>query len=241
MRIVLSLRTLGSFGDSSGTVTTSNRVLPLLPFVRDVAARYLAHPSSEVRREAALTCCSLLVAREVDMNPSKSIVTRKTSSHRTLLVQLLGSESGQVTEDVLGNLLQVAVSDPSPVVRLCVVRALDYRFDPFLCQAHHLQALCLVLQDEALATRAAALKVLGRLARQNTAIVLPVMRRFLVDLIIELRCGGRRWEKPRGGDAFVESVFESRLTQSPRPACTTDDCGSLAITGCSSSSSFGCT
>jgi len=221
-RIVLSLRTLGSFGDSSGTVTTSNRVVPLLPFVRDVAARYLAHPSSEVRREAALTCCSLLVAREIDTTPSTSVVSKRKVASRTVLVQLLGSESGRVTEEVLGKLLQVAVSDPSPVVRLCVVRALDSRFDPFLCQAHHLQAICLILQDEALATRAAALKLLGRLARQNTAIVLPVMRRFLVELIIELRCGGdtgrSREEATRLLKVFLRADSLNRLVQPVLPS-----------------------
>ena len=221
-KIVLSLRTLGSFGDSSGTVTTSNRVVPLLSFVRDVAARYLGHPSSEVRRQAALTCCSLLVAREIDTAPLNSIVVKKSVSPRTVLVQLLGSESGRVTEEVLKKLLQVAVSDPSPVVRLCVVRALDSRFDAFLCQAHHLQAMCLVLQDEALATRAAALKLLGRLARQNPAIVLPVMRRFLVDLIIELRCGGdtgrSREEATRLLKVFLRADSLNRLVQPVLPS-----------------------
>jgi FKBP12-rapamycin complex-associated protein len=222
-KIVLSLRTLGSFEDSSGTVTTSIGVVPLLPFVRDVAARYLAHPSSEVRRETALTCCSLLVVRDIHTAvPSSSIVVKKSISPRTALVQHLGSESGRVTEEVLGKLLRVAVSDPSPIVRLCGVRALDSRFDAFLCQAHHLQAICLVLQDEALATRAAALKLLGRLARQNSAIVLPVMRRFLVDLIIELRCGGdtgrSREEATRLLRVFLRSDYLHRLVQPVLPS-----------------------
>ena len=48
------------------------------------------------------------------MAPSTLIMTKMKLLPRVVLVQLLGSESGQVTEDVLGKLLQVAVSDPFP-------------------------------------------------------------------------------------------------------------------------------
>lgn len=220
--IVLSLRTLGSFGDSSGTATTSNTVVPLLPFVRHVAVCYLAHPSSEVRREAALTCCSLLVAREIDMTPPQSVIAQRPDSSHMIFVQRLGSSSVRVIEEVLAKLMQTAVSDPSPVVRLCVVRAFNSRFDPFLCQAHHIQSLCLVLQDEALATRAATLKLLGRLARYNPAIVLPVMRSFLVNLITELRCGGDtgrgREEATRLLNVFLRTDAFNRLVQPVLPS-----------------------
>lgn len=221
-KLVQSLRTLGSFGDNSGTITTSNTVVPLLPFVRLVAARYLAHPSSEVRREAALTCCSLLLAREIDLTPSQSPMATKPASAHMLCIQRLGGASVGVIEEVLSKLLETAVSDTSPVVRLCVVRALNCRFDVFLCQSHHLQALCLILQDEALATRAATLKLLGRLARENPAIVLPVARSFLVDLIVELRCGGDtgrgREEATRLLNVFLMEYSFSRLVQPVLPS-----------------------
>jgi len=166
--LVLSLQTLGSFGDSLGRVTTSGAVVPLLPFVKDVAVKYLSHPTSDVRRAAALTCCILLVPDGVEQRTSFS---------------------GVVIEECLRELLRVAVSDPVAVVRLCVVRALDSRYDRFLCQSHHLQSLFLLLSDEALATRAAGLQLLGRLTVINPALILPVLRRFLVDLIVELQCG----------------------------------------------------
>jgi FKBP12-rapamycin complex-associated protein len=169
--LVLSLQTLGSFGDAMGRVTTFGAVVPLLPFVQDVAAQYLSHPSSEVRRAGALTCCVLLVP--------PGIVQKNR----------VGSHSGRIIENVLETLLRIAVSDPSPVVRLCVVRALDSRYDPFLCQAHHLQPLFLMLQDEVLTTRAAGVRLLGRLASLNPAPILPYMRKFLLDLIVELQCG----------------------------------------------------
>lgn len=221
-KVVLSLRTLGSFGDISGTATTSNTIVPLLPFVRHVASRYLTHPSSEVRREAALTCCSLLVAREIDMTPPQLLTSPTPVSSHMIFVQRLGGASGRVIEEVLAKLLRTAVSDPSPVVRLCVVLALNSRFDYFLCQAHHLQALCLVLQDEALATRAATLKLLGRLAGDSPAIVFPVMRSFLVYLITELRCGGdtgrAREEATSLLNVFLKTDSFNRLVQPVLPS-----------------------
>ena len=48
------------------------------------------------------------------MAPSTSIMTKTKLLSRVVLVQLLGSDLGRVTEDVLGKLLQVAVSDPFP-------------------------------------------------------------------------------------------------------------------------------
>ena len=169
--LVLSLQTLGTFGDHMGRVTTFDSVVPILPFVQNVAAPYLSHPSSEVRRAAALTCCVLLVP--------PAILHKKR----------LWSQSFMIVEHVLDMLLRVAVSDPSPVVRLCVVRALDSRYDPFLCQVASLQRLLLLLQDEVLATRAAGVSLLGRLASLNPSLILPAMRKFLMEVIVELRCG----------------------------------------------------
>lgn len=202
--LVLSLQTLGSFGDSIGRVTTSEGVVPLLPFVQKVASQYLSHPSSEVRRAAALTCCMLLVP--------PGIVYKKR----------VGSFSARIIEDVLDTLLRVAVSDPSPVVRLCVVRALDSRYDPFLCQAHHLKPLFLLLQDEVLATKATAVQLMGRLAALNPAPILPYMRKFLLDLIVELECGvdtGRgREEATRLLVVFLKSRSMKRLVNPILPA-----------------------
>lgn len=202
--LVQSLRTLGSFGDSVGRVTTSEGVIPLLPFVQKVAARYLNHPASEVRRASALTCCTLLIP--------PGIVHKKR----------IGGHSARIIEDVLNTLLRVAVSDPSASVRLCIVRALDTRYDVFLCKAHHLQPLLLLLQDEVLATRATGVQLIGRLASINPAPILPYMRKFLRDLILDLECGvdtGRsREEATRLLVVFLRSKSLKRLVHPVLPA-----------------------
>ncbi len=159
--VVLSLRTLGSFPMEDD--------VHLLPFVRDCVARYLDNPNVAVRKEAALTCCRLLV------EPGKPLRYRGPSAN--------------VIEEVLKRLLQVTVADPDPTIRQTLIQALDGRFDPFLCQAHHIRTLFLLMQDEALSIRLDAIKLLGRLAGLNPAYVLPPMRLTLLRLLTELQFG----------------------------------------------------
>jgi FKBP12-rapamycin complex-associated protein len=202
--LVLSLQTLASFGGTIRKTKASGCAVPLLPFVENVASRYLAHPLSEVRRAAALTCCALLLPYELACESR------------------LGGYTGVIIDNVLGSLLRVAVSDRSGSVRICVVQALDSRYDSFLCQRHHLSELFLLLQDENLAIRTAGLRLLGRLAAINPATILPVMRRFLIDSIVEMQCGiysGRgREEATRLCVVFLKAKPLQRLVQPVLPS-----------------------
>lgn len=197
-KIILSLKTLGAIGCGEKNKNSAN----LLPFVHDVVAQYLSHPAVGVRMEAALACCKLLIDQaktipepSLDSTHSTAVLRNQYSSTPTTSSSLfshnqyLGSVSGKLIEDGIDTLLRVPVSDPSSIVRLCVVRGFDSRYDIYLCQTHHLPPLFLLLQDEALAVRAAALQLLGRLARYNPAPILPPLRKFLMEIISELRCG----------------------------------------------------
>jgi len=181
-RLQLALRTLRSFGNIQ-----SRKALSLLPFVRDVVAQYLLHPSQDVRKEAALTCCSVLLPYQ-DNELSRD--SKRLNESSTTVDNRLGIASTTVLEEVLQKLLRVAVSDASPRVRNCIVRAFDERYDSYLCQTSHLPPLFLLIQDEALSVRVASLELLGRLARLNPAPILPEMRKLLVELITELQCSG---------------------------------------------------
>ncbi len=189
VKLVLSLRTLGTLLNMKGGLTSSQGALgwTLLPFIRDVVSCYLLHPSCDVRREAALTCCLLLLPDHDDFNQGGGVDTNINFPMKHVH---LGSSSVAIVEEVMQKLLCVAVSDSSPIVRNSIIRAFDERYDSILCQVQHLPPLFLSLQDEALAVRAAALRLLGRLARLNPAPILPELRQILMELIIELRCNG---------------------------------------------------
>ena len=185
VKLVLSLRTLNSFGQSS----RFTRGGTLVPFVRDVIAQYLFHPSPDVRRQAALTSCSLLLPAEDEVMCSD--LSNISSCFQTPYQSIrLGSKTLAIFEEMLQTLLGAAVSDPTPFVRHCILRAFNDRFDPYLCQRQYLPQLLLLLQDEALAVRAAALRLTGRLARLNPSEFLPPLRNILKELIIDLQCSG---------------------------------------------------
>jgi hypothetical protein len=202
-KLVLSLRTLGSFARNRGQGSPRS-YQSLLPFVINVVAKYLKHPDVEVRKEAALCCCQLLLpplaGKSIDAAASTSNETTSPTFkalsnsiqcvHGTSIAMYIGSASGRIIEEVLHMLLTAVVSDPSPMVRLCIIRSLDRRYDIFLTQMHHLRPVFLILRDETLLVRAAGLSLLGRLALYNPAPILPPLRRFLMELLTELKCGG---------------------------------------------------
>lgn len=159
----------------------------LLPFLRNVISAYFSHHSSDVRREAAVTCCRLLLpfgtapVADTPLQQQSSALLRSKPDNFV---------SGTHVEEILEKLLRMAVSDASPLVRLCIVRGFDERYDALLSLPNHLAPLFLLLEDEAFAVRAMALRKLGRLSRINPAPILPGLRHVLLDLIIELQCGG---------------------------------------------------
>ena len=183
VKLVLSLRTLGTLQEGGFTLSQGALRWSLLPFIRDVVSCYLLHPSCDVRREAGFTCCLLLLPNKDDFDPNSNDIGTEKSAR-------LGPLAVNIVEEVMQKLLCVAVSDASPIVRSSIIRALDVRYDPYLCRGQHLPTLFLCLQDETLAVRAAALRLLGRLARLNPAPILPELRQFLMECIIELRCNG---------------------------------------------------
>lgn len=114
-------------------------------------------------------------------------------------------------------LLRVAVSDPSPEVRRCMILALDSRYDLYLCQAHHLSTLFLLVQDEIFAIRASALKLLGRLAVMNPAYVLPSLRKVLMRIILELQCNGDTGVRESATRTLIVFLRASSLQRLVRP------------------------
>ncbi|CAM9980915.1 unnamed protein product, partial [Discosporangium mesarthrocarpum] len=156
--VVLALLTLRNF--KMDTVC-------LLPFARDRLVGYLSNEFPNVRKQAALTCCQLLV------EPGRPL--------------FLKGPSAQVTEELLERLLHMAVSEPIASIRQTLLHALDSRFDAFLCQAHHLQTLFLLMGDDDFNIRLDSLTMLGRLAQYNPSYLLPPLRQTLMQILVELR------------------------------------------------------
>ncbi|KAL2916207.1 phosphatidylinositol kinase-related protein kinase tor1 [Polyrhizophydium stewartii] len=159
--ILLALTTLGTF-DFKGQM--------LHELVRECAWLYLEDDNTEIRKAAAVTCCQLL---------ARDAICNQTSMHAMQLVS-----------DVLEKLLSIAVADTEPVIRLTVLNALDERFDFHLGQAEHIRAILVCLGDNLYLFREAALRIIGRLAPHNPALILPSLRKLLMKLLTELKYSG---------------------------------------------------
>ncbi|KAF7308846.1 Serine/threonine-protein kinase TOR [Mycena kentingensis (nom. inval.)] len=156
-QIKLALEMLGSF-DFTGHV--------LNEFVRNCAVPYLEEDNPDIRRAAAVTCCKLFV---------RDPIFYSSSSHAI-----------QVISDVLNKLLTVAIADPDASIRKVVLISLHSGFDKHLAQAENVRCLFIALNDEVFENRQAAVNLIGRMAKNNPAYVVPSLRKTLIQLLTEL-------------------------------------------------------
>ncbi|ERT00909.1 Atypical/PIKK/FRAP protein kinase [Sporothrix schenckii ATCC 58251] len=155
--VKLALNTLGCF-DFSGHV--------LNEFVRDVAMRYVEDDEADTREAASLTCCQLYL---------RDPIVNQDSYHAM-----------QVVGDVVERLLTVGVSDPVPHIRYTVLNALDDRFDRHLGKADNIRTIFYALNDEYFPIREVAVRLIGRLTRENPAYIVPSLRKTLIQMLTEL-------------------------------------------------------
>eukprot|EP01029_Cantina_marsupialis_P018394 TRINITY_DN422070_c0_g1_i1.p1 TRINITY_DN422070_c0_g1~~TRINITY_DN422070_c0_g1_i1.p1 ORF type:complete len:2040 (-),score=648.42 TRINITY_DN422070_c0_g1_i1:182-6301(-) len=156
--IQLALETLGTFDLSD---------LNLLPFLRKEVIQYADHSNDAVRKAAVLTLASLILKTPTAM------------MHRR-------SQTAMITAEVVDKLLNVGIADPNPDIRVCVLEALDHRFDEHLAQAESVSCLLMCLHDEIFSIREATIRVIGRLTIRNPACVMPGLRKTLIQLLSEL-------------------------------------------------------
>ncbi|KPV75332.1 uncharacterized protein RHOBADRAFT_53323, partial [Rhodotorula graminis WP1] len=172
-QIMLALEVLGTFNFRG--VFQIHRTAPpseaddehsLGEFVRDHVARYVDDDNPDIRRAAALSCCSIL---------AHDPVVGQTSNNAIRLVN-----------EVLEKLLTLAIADPDPTIRQDTISNLDAKFDRHLAQAECVRSLFIALNDEVYAIREVAIKIIGRLAGVNPAYVMPSLRKTLIQLLTEL-------------------------------------------------------
>lgn len=172
-QIVLALEVLGSF-NFKGVFQVHRAAAPaevedehsLGEFIRDHVARYVEDENPDIRRAAAISCCSVLATDPV---------VGQTSNHAIRLVN-----------EVLERLLTLAIADPDPTIRQLTISHLDPKFDRHLAQAECVRSLFIALNDEVYAIREVAIKIIGRLAAINPAYVMPSLRKTLIQLLTEL-------------------------------------------------------
>ncbi|KAA8491164.1 Target of rapamycin [Porphyridium purpureum] len=92
---------------------------------------------------------------------------------------------------LLVRVLPIAVADPDADIRLTALQGFgNDGFDGYLAQPECLRKLLLCLHDEKLQVKEATVSLVGHLSSRNPAHSLPALRKFLMDLMVLLRCEG---------------------------------------------------
>ncbi|CAG9463067.1 unnamed protein product [Pedinophyceae sp. YPF-701] len=190
---VLALRALGTF---------NLEVYNLLTFLEDTVVGYLEASKPEVRREAAMACVHVMEQHALEM----AMLTQGSGARGGGGVTVGGDGGGPAdqsqdpcthrllrhrhaqVQNLVMQLLSVAVSDLDPSVRCAVLRGLsDARgLDTYMAQAQALGCFFLSLNDESATVRQLAISVVGRLAPLNPAYVLPALRKHLQQLLSDM-------------------------------------------------------
>ena len=158
--IILALMTLHQFPFNYA------RQHALVGLLRNVVLTYLDDDVPYIRREAAITCAKLI----------PKIIESSARPHTT-----------QMMFEVLKRLVIVGIADSVPAIRVTVLAALDAKIDKYLAQVEILSALFVALNDEVFQVREVVITLLGRLSARNPALVLPTLRRTLLQLLGELQ------------------------------------------------------
>jgi phosphatidylinositol kinase/protein kinase (PI-3 family) len=161
--IMLALKTLGTFN-------FVNQELSVLCYLRDLVVFYLDSDTPLIRREAALTACKLITRMSGDTNP-------------------VGRSSSQLLLNCVRSVLFIAVSDPIPAIRMHVLSAFEPALDMYISQSELLQSLFIAIHDPVFAIREFVITLLGRLSARNPAIILPFMRKLIIQLLDALKGG----------------------------------------------------
>eukprot|EP01135_Chromosphaera_perkinsii_P003113 Nk52_evm2s236 gene=Nk52_evmTU2s236 len=164
--VTLALKILGNFNFEGYALTH---------FVQQHVVQYLEDENKAIRREAATTCSKLLLS-------STELLVSSHSPNSKFSIA--------VVQEILKKLLVVATSDPSPEIRLSVLKSLDSKFDQHLAQAENLNCLFVALNDEDFDIRLTTIGILGRLSSINPAYVIPALRKTLIQLVSELKFVG---------------------------------------------------
>ena len=168
--LVLALETLHSFDFYTRHPQGAHRVLQT---VRDSAIKLLDDEDSYVRKCAAITCCKVLNRSLGDSGFMSSL-------------KMNGSTDNDIFY-ILERLLMVGVADDCEEIRLSIFNSMTPRLDPFMAKAENLTCLLDAINDESISVCNSAVGVIARLAFHCPRVIMPQIRKILVQLLCQLK------------------------------------------------------
>ncbi|KAJ8906325.1 hypothetical protein NDN08_002818 [Rhodosorus marinus] len=184
--VVLALKAIPEF-DFSGMDAKI-----LTAFVVECVVPYMDSYDSVIRKESTIACSRLLACSAAG---GSSVIRKDVAG-------------------LLSRLLATAVADMDKTIRIVALQGLDDRnFEVYLAQPSSLRELFLCFYDEKLEVREKAVKLAGNLCAKNPAQSLPALRKFLMRLMMTLRCGGDAQQVKQGHAAQLLSLL---IQEAPR-------------------------
>jgi FKBP12-rapamycin complex-associated protein len=92
----------------------------------------------------------------------------------------------QIVGDIIERLLTVGIADQDSTIRSIVLASLDDRFDEHLAQSDNVRAIFIALNDEVFSIRELSMELIGRLAVYRPPMLMPSIRKILLQLLTEL-------------------------------------------------------
>ncbi|CAK9293619.1 unnamed protein product [Gordionus sp. m RMFG-2023] len=165
-RLALAIRTLRNF-DFEGH--------PLLELIKYIADHNLNMESKEIRIESIKTCFKLLY---------------KSTQAENFNPLAFDKSRNDILSDILDKLIPIGVNDKKASVRLAVFESIDDCYDVYLVQPKHLTVFFMAFHDENFEIRENVLCILGRLSTVDPSTVLPILRKFLIQLLSNINDSG---------------------------------------------------
>uniref|UniRef100_A0A915JWW1 Uncharacterized protein n=1 Tax=Romanomermis culicivorax TaxID=13658 RepID=A0A915JWW1_ROMCU len=191
---ILALNTLSKF-EFSRYVTES--------FLKFITAGYLESKFIEIRLTATRTVVLLL-------SPFIKIFNNEPFKHKE-------KAALELIREIMNKLMALCVTDKNQEVRLCVLRSLmaDDIYYIHLAQAEILQLIFVALQDESFEMRQFVVCSLGKLSEVNPAIIMPVLRRVLIQILNELNFNGLNRNEERSAKLLSQLIFSAPKFMKP--------------------------
>ena len=167
--VALALETLQSF--DFYTKHPGGRPL-VLKTVREAVICCLDDEDRFIRKAATIACCKILDGSLDDAALFSAI--RNSASTDAVVIS------------VLERLLMVGVADENELIRVSVFSSITPRLDPYVAQSENLTCLLDAVNDESVEVCSAAMAVIARLAKHTPNVIMPQLRKILIQLLRQL-------------------------------------------------------
>ncbi|KAJ3445014.1 serine/threonine-protein kinase mtor [Anaeramoeba flamelloides] len=189
----------------------------LLEIVREYLLDYLENEYNKIKLESALTCIKILeneICKEsLELNYDLKYPVNNFNFDIKNYLNKRSFHSIIIT-DILEKLLNVAITDPAPNLRVQILKNLSPNFDYFLSQNETLLILNMALTDEEYENQYHAINIIGRLSVINPSKSLPSLRKLLIKLLYII-------EKPTDSQNYLKSLkLFTHLIKSSRTLIT---------------------